>query len=323
MGCNKSQPVSKIIQPPSLPFLSPKKRFSMTKNKLLTKGIKSMKEYFEIISALGTSGEGNLLYARDVHTGTYRTIREISKSTGSQNIKLLQEVNIISELDHPNILKVYQTIETNRSYYVVLENADGGLLQNKIKKSGDEALVAKYMSEVFQAINYLHVNNIIHCNLHLGNILLSDSSDLGIPKIVGFRHSQRTIDMQDIDIKLLNYEYISPEILNYKFDEKTDIWSAGVILYMLLVGKLPFAGRSKKEVLESIFKCDLDFNNPNFLTLSYNARDLLKKILISDPYVRLSAKEILAHPWLAQSSKETSVTYEVIEKLRRFKVIII
>ena len=183
--------------------------------------------------------------------------------------------------------------------------------------------MSKYMADIFSALCYMHGQEIIHCNLHIGNILLSDPTDKAIPKIVGFTYSQKLTDIQEIDIFLLNHEYISPDILEGKFDEKTDVWSAGVILYRLLVGKLPFSNKSKKETLEAIYKGDLDFLNPNFLALSYNAQDLLKKLLVTNPVSRLSAKEALAHSWLQQNSQEVAMTNEIVQKMRRFKVIYI
>jgi calcium-dependent protein kinase len=169
----------------------------------------------------------------------------------------------------------------------------------------------------------MHLHDVIHCDLHLGNILLSNTSPEAIIKIVGFAHSQKISEIQEFDINSLNYEYISPEILEGKFDEKTDIWSAGVILYRLLVVKMPFVSKNKKEILEAIYKCDLDFNNPNFVALSHNARDLLQKLLVHDPINRYTAKDALSHIWLTQNSKDSGITYEVVQKLRRFKVLTI
>ena len=225
MGCTKSEPMAPPLQPLLIPseVELPRKKRTMKKNCFVTKEVSSISLYFDIISVIGSLTIGTLLYARDLHSGTYRTIREVSKSIAIDNYELFQEVSILNDLDHPNILKVFQTVETFRSYYIVLENADGGPLASQIKTSCNEVLVGKYMHDIFSAIYYMHNHDVIHCDLHLGNILLSNTSSTSIVKIVGFAHSQKISEIQDFDIKLLHYEYISPEILEGKFDEKTDI----------------------------------------------------------------------------------------------------
>ena len=320
MGCNKSIPLLPLL-PTVTELTAISRKRTVRKGSILSKQVGSLSTNFEVLSAMGSTGTGTLLSARDIHSGTIRTIHEVSKSIASENAQLFQEVLIVNTLDHPNILKIVQTIETTRSHYIVLESSDGGPIQSRIKKSCNEILVSKYMADIFSALCYMHGQEIIHCNLHIGNILLSDPTDKAIPKIVGFTYSQKLTDIQEIDIFLLNHEYISPDILEGKFDEKTDVWSAGVILYRLLVGKLPFSNKSKKETLEAIYKGDLDFLNPNFLALSYNAQDLLKKLLVTNPVSRLSAKEALAHSWLQQNSQEVAMTNEIVQKMRRFKVI--
>ena len=320
MGCNKSKPLPLVTQKTiETPLQVVRKHTQKVKN-LSGKEIESISELFEIISVLGSTSTGTLLSAKDLHSGTNRTIHEVSKSVAQGCSELYQEVSILNILDHPNILKVFDTVETSRSYYIVLESTEGGSIQSRIKKSGSEVLVSKYMQYVFSAINYMHIHGVIHCDLNIDNILLSDTSSNAIPKISGFTHSQQASDIQEFGIEFLNFEFISPDILEGKYDEKTDIWSAGVVLYQLLVGKLPFASKNKKEILEAIYKGDLDYNNPNFVALSHNAQDLIKKLLVVDPNERISAKEALSHPYLQQNSKENAITYEIVQKLRRFKV---
>ncbi|OMJ80197.1 hypothetical protein SteCoe_19603 [Stentor coeruleus] len=319
MGCNKSLPVQAPTRVSSEPEVY-RRRPAQKKTSLITKEMGSLSNHFEILSAMGSTSTGTLLSARDLRSGTLRTIREVSKTIASDHTNLFLEVTILSELDHPNILKVYQTIETNRSYYVVMESADGGNVQDRILKSGNEYLVGKFMQDIFSAVNYMHIKGIIHCDLHIGNLLLSNQTSDAVPKVVGFTFSQKSSDMQEIDLALLNYQYISPDMLDGTVNEKTDIWSLGIILYKLLVGKLPFASKNKKDILEAIYKADLDFEDPNFVNLSHNAKDLLQKLLVRDSFNRLSAKDALNHVWLQQTNKDVGLSYEIVQKLRRFKI---
>ncbi|OMJ69370.1 hypothetical protein SteCoe_32934 [Stentor coeruleus] len=319
MGCNKSLPVQVQARVTSQSEVY-RRRPVQKKTSLITKEMGSLSNHFEILSAMGSTSTGTLLYARDLRSGTLRTIREVCKTITSDYSSLFLEVTILSELDHPNILKVYQTIETNRSYYIVMESADGGNIQDRILKSGNEYLVSKFMHDVFSAINYMHIKGIIHCDLHIGNLLLSNQTSDAIPKITGFSSSQKSSDIQEIDLALLNYQYISPDMLDGTVNEKTDIWSLGIILYKLLVGKLPFVSKNKKEILEAIYKGDLDFEDPNFVSLSHNAKDFLQKLLVRECFSRLSAKDALNHVWLQQSIKDVGLTYQIVQKLRRFKM---
>lgn len=322
MGCNKSLPAQPIYEMHSMKVekTAAVKKAPIRRETIIQKEQGDLKDLFEVLSVIGSTHNGILLSCRDLRSGTIRTVNEISKSAEIDYGEIARELSILNNLDHPNILKCYQTLESTRSIYIVFESTDGGPLQNRIKTSCNEVLVAKYMRDIFSAINYMHVNDVIHCNLHLGNLLLSDSSPDAQPKIVGFSRSQKKSEKEPVDLTSLNFDHISPEFLDEDYDEKTDIWSLGIIVYHLLVQKLPFASKKKKEILEAIHKGDLDFENPTFQNLSHNAQDFIKKILKRDKNERFSAMEALNHPYLHQSSKEVALTYEVVQKMRRFKM---
>lgn len=322
MGCNKSLPAEPVyeLHPIKVKDQNASKKVVVRRETLIHKEQGDLKDFFEVLSIIGSTHNGILLSCRDLRSGTIRTINEISKSSEIDYSEVAKELTILNNLDHPNILKCYQTLESSRSIYIVFESTDGGPLQNRIKTSCNEVLVGNYMRDVFSAINYMHVNGVIHCNLHIGNLLLSDNSAEAQPKIVGFSHSQMKADREPIDLTCLNFEHISPDFLDEDYDEKTDIWSLGIIVYQLLVQKLPFASKKKKEILESIYKGDLDFDNPTFLNLSHNAQDFVKKLLKRDKNERMSAMDALTHPYLHQSSQEVALTNEIVQKMRRFKM---
>lgn len=324
MGCRKSLPEVPLQENKGNPYerdVVLKKPPVRRESLMAIKEQAEIKDSFEVLKVIGSTHNGILLSARDLRSGTIRSINEISKSYSVNYGEILREVSILNSLDHPNILKCYQTLESSKSIYIVLESTDGGPLQNRIKSSCNEVLVAKYMRDIFSALNYMHVSGVIHCNLHINNILLSNDSQDADVKIVGFTHSQKKSFKDSFDISNLQYEFLSPELLENDYDEKTDIWSAGIIVYLLLVQKLPFTSKRKKEVLESIYSGNLDFENPTFLALSHNAQDFIKKLLKKDKNERLSAKDALGHAYLYQSSQEVALSYEVVQKLRRFKVI--
>ena len=221
MGCCKSSPLTLPI-----PVESPQKSLNYQraarKEKFITARIRTITEKYDILRALGSGTIGTLFHAKESKTGIMRTIREVNKSAYFFGLEAFQEINILRDLDHPNILKVIEAVETPRSFYVVLENISGGTLQDKYKKVGYEGLISKYVQEMFCGLNYLHKLGIVHCNLSPDYIVLSNETKEAVVKIIGFTAAQRLSEKKEIDMKTLKVNYASPEMFRGEFNEKTD-----------------------------------------------------------------------------------------------------
>ena len=324
MGCNRSVP-ERPLNPKEYEIkrLETRRQPHTASTPLLSKTVTSISDHFKIEKAIGTTSTGTMLYARDIKSGTYRAIREVKKSMVANSPIISSEILILTELDHPNIIKIFQTIETSINYYIVYEYLDGGTLNTKVRRNGNELIVSKYMHEVISAVFYMHIRGFIHCDLNPQNILFDTAGDEPVPKIVGFGSAQNITNKEPFDMKKISYIYTSPDILKNEYDEKTDMWSIGIMVYELLVGKHPYLSKDKHDILREIYKGQVDLENSVFLGLSFNAQDFLKKLLVESPEERLSSKEALEHPWIAQASKEDYVNYEALQKLRTFKVITI
>lgn len=325
MGCEKSLPVmqpqvSLDVPNKSKPTENVTFKRSAT-NRSIKSNLGSISDHFKVLKAIGTNRLGTMLYAQDLQTGTFRAIREVSKNLLRENPKSYQEIEILRDFDHPNIIKAFQTIETSINYYNVFEYLNGVTLSEKVKRTGNEIVLSKYVHEIIRGLNYMHLQKVVHCNLNPTNILFSESAEESVPKIIGFNFAQRLDDMYPIDLKNLAYLYCSPEMLKKKFCEKTDMWSLGIIVYEILVGKHPYISKDKHDIIKEIYKGELDFENPNFTSLSFNAIEFIKKLLEVNPDERLSAKEALNHSWLSLSAKENILNYEAMMRLRNFKVI--
>lgn len=216
-------------------------------------------------------------------------------------------------------LKVYEPIETSRSYYIVLENISGGTLSDKFKKKPIEGLLSKYVRSMFIGLEYLHSQGIVHCNLSQDYIVFADNLGKSCIKIIGFTSARKISENKPIDQKYLKYAWASPEVLKGEYTEKSDIWSAGVILYYLLTQRMPFSKGPMTIAIDNIKKGNADFSNTAFLELSSEAQSLIKSILKLRPEDRPSCQEILQHPWFYESKRNLPITYKLKEKLKKFK----
>lgn len=324
MGCSKSQ--IEVLQ-----SKSPQETVGNSLNTTIRRMRKnifgaiqasSITEHYEIIKATGSSTIGTLFYARHLKTQEIRTLRELNKLTmKDEAVSISHEVNILKELDHPNICKVYECIETPRNVYVVQEYIQGVPLNEKIKNSGCETYLCKVILEVFTALHYLHSKGIAHCNICPEYIIQTDGEDYkSKSKIVGFQAAQRLNDKQEIKFKKIKYQYASPELLRGDFDEKTDMWSCGVLLYDILVGKLPFIAKTKAGVIECILKGEIDFANTLFTNLSGSMQYLIRCLMEIDPSKRLTTADALSDSNYNSCIRRIDISLDALSRLKTFQV---
>ena len=319
MGCSKSHPEPIPLPLPVANTIKISQK-SYNKSKFVTTKLAAITEKYKVLRAIGSGTIGTLFHAMELSTESIRTIREVNKSAFMHGVEVFQEVNILRDLDHPNILKIFEAIETPRSYYIVLENISGGTLADRFKKIALEGVLSKYVHEMFAALNYLHKKGIIHCNLAPEYIVLSSHNEEAVLKVIGFTSAQILSQKKEIDLRNLKYPSASPEVIAGSFSEKSDVWSAGVILYALLTERLPFPKGSRSLLIQAITAGNIDFSNSVFLSLSQNAQDLIKSCLSLDPYLRPSCEEVLNHPWFHESKQTLPITYNIAQKIMRFSI---
>jgi len=223
-----------------------------------------------------------------------------------QNKKIVEETNILRNLDHPNILKILEFFDDENFFYIVTEICKGGELFDEIvrRKKFSENCAVILMKQIFQCVNYCHKNQIVHRDLKPENIMLEENKDFSQIKIIDFGVSRHfEIDEILYDMQGSSY-YIAPEVLDRKYNEKCDIWSCGVILYIILSGTPPFNGKSEYEIHNRIKEGSISFSDPCWSTISDNAKNLITKLLAYDSKHRLSAEEALNHPWITEMSDQ-------------------
>ena len=322
MGCNHpgKQEVLPKKKLTTVPPLRSHFRLPTRRNSLLTTKLNSITEKYKIIRALGSDSLGTLFLCEEIPSECLRTIREISKHNIVKSFEFYSEYNILKELDHPNIMKIYEACETNKNFYIVLENISGGTLLHRFKKIGYEAEIARFAHELFSALNYMHKQGIIHLNICAENVVLSSNHDDAIIKVIGFLNSCKINSKKEIDLNKFCIEYCSPEVLENKISEKSDVWSAGVLLYNLLTTKHPFPIGEAKETVEAILAGNVEYHNSGFNSLSKAGQDLIKSMFIVNYELRPSFEDLLNHSWFHESKQILPITFNIAKKISGFHV---
>jgi calcium-dependent protein kinase len=223
-------------------------------------------------------------------------------------------------------MQIYEFYDDNTNFYIVSELCKGGELFDMISEKGcfSEQEACPIMKQLLSAITYCHQNHIVHRDLKPENILLEDKKDSEITiKLIdwgGARYFSKNKKMTKINGTPY---YIAPEVLNEVYDEKCDIWSAGVIFYILLCGYPPFNGETDKEIMKAVKKGEFDFPPEEWDVVSKDAKNLIKKMLTYDPKKRPSALEVLQDNWFNINKSKTKANVQLakssLENMKKFK----
>lgn len=281
---------------------------------------KITKEYGISTEQLGKGAFGEVRTAVHLESNQQRAVKIVYKHECSQEDqkKILNEVEVLRHLDHPNIIKIYEFFEDVKFMYIIMELAQGGELFDKIQRAErfSERKAADIFYQVLSGVNYLHKHSIVHRDLKPENILF----DGEVLKIVDFGTS-RFFDNKILMNKCHGTPYyVAPEVLNKSYNEKCDVWSCGVILYILLSGFPPFNGKNEEEILSATMKGKYTFNIPEFKRISSMAKSLIRKMLTFNPDERVSIEQALNDEWFKNVLKrdEKPITAKVLENIQNF-----
>ncbi|CAD8065716.1 unnamed protein product [Paramecium sonneborni] len=216
----------------------------------------------------------------------------------------IQETSIMESLKHQNIIEFYQYLKRGNCQYLIMEYAAGGSLKELMKKSLEESIISQIMQSIFTGVEYLHSKQIIHRDIKPDNILIKNSEDLSSIKIADFglsyKYKPEIRYYQTVSEQCGTFIFMAPEqILNKSYNKAVDMWSCGIVFYMLLnQGQHPFYPRinTKKEFINSF--PNLKYEQP--LHASPLARDLLQRLLQFDQDSRYTASQALVHPWITR-----------------------
>jgi len=268
-------------------------------------------------------GRGEFSYVvRAVHkeSGETFAIKVINRDNIDSS-RLENEIRIMTTVKHPSIISMREYFETDKNVYLVMELVTGGELFDRITELGcySEKTACLLVGNIVSAIKYLHDNEIVHRDLKPTNLLLkakdSDTevkiADFGLSKILGEGTLMQTACGTPI--------YVAPEVLiGEPYDKAVDMWSVGVITYILLCGFPPFFddGQNMGELFEQIINGEFDFPEEYWTDVSEEAKDFIENLLIVDPVERMTAEEALAHPWFRVQLSDKEL--KVIGNMKKF-----
>ena len=290
---------------------------------------------YKKLQLLGEGRFSTVYEAQNRITDIMRAMKIIKKEehySEEDEKEVINEVNILKTMDHPNIVKLFEFYSNEKQYSIIMEYCKGGKLNTEIRNYApfDEKYSAYIMYQIFSAINYCHNMNIIHRDLKPENILIVNRNKKNnYPNIkIGDFGMSKMVEKDSLQNKIVGtIYYVAPEVILKKYNEKCDIWSCGVIMYVLLSKKPPFGGYTEEEIISNILKGVYDIEKPPFDKISKNALDLIQKLLNKDINKRISAQEALNHPWFKENkSKELyneilneKVLQKLLDNLKKYK----
>lgn len=281
---------------------------------------------YSVAEHLGRGAFGNIRKCIHRATGQERAVKTIKKSSAKRNMpensKFFCEADILRNADHPNIVRMHEVYDNGMFFHIVTEVLTGGelldyILSNKVLS---ESTAAHFFKQLISAVYYCHANGVIHRDLKPENLVLDSDSPNALLKVIDFGMSTLFNDCEILGKAYGSPHYIAPEAISSSYTPKCDIWSCGVILYVILSGYTPFYGANDAELLKSVSRGKFSFAGPEWKDISCEAKRLVKKMLTKNPNKRPSAFEILSDKWLekATSSLETPNLVTSLENLKNF-----
>ena len=273
---------------------------------------------------LGEGTYGCVYRVKNKDLNVYRAMKKLNNTANIKSASNLEEINneinLLKKLDHPNIVKIFEFYNTKEGFFLITEYCSGGELFDQIKKHGrfEEGQAAYIMYQLLSSVFYCHNQGIIHRDLKPENILVDSFEKDGCLniKIIDFG-TAKIFDKNKSENKVIGSAYyIAPEVLACKYNEKCDIWSCGVILYILLTGRPPFGGEDD-EILQKIKKGKYDLSSDPWPKISKEAKDLIRHMLEMSTVSRISAQKALLHKWFKKFKLRERVTNIHYEKLKK------
>ncbi|XP_073784587.1 death-associated protein kinase 3 [Danio rerio] len=264
--------------------------------------------YYDMGEELGSGQFAIVRKCKEKSSGTEYAAKFIKKRRlsssrrGVSREEIEREVNILREIQHSNIITLHDIFENKTDVILILELVSGGELFDFLaeKESLTEEEATQFLKQILDGVHYLHSKRIAHFDLKPENIMLLDKN---VPnpriKLIDFGIAHQIKDGNEFKNIFGTPEFVAPEIVNYEpLGLEADMWSIGVITYILLSGASPFLGETKQETLTNISAVNYDFDEEYFSNTSELAKDFIRRLLVKDPKKRMTIEDSLQHSWI-------------------------
>jgi len=266
---------------------------------------KTFKDLYELQDKVRSGSFATIWRAKHRESGVVWAVKVVSRKElkPKDDAQFLQEVAILLSLRHKNIVALNDFFEEKEYFYLVMELLEGGDVFDRIvEKNHYTELDARDLArELLSAVAYMHARGVAHRDLKPQNLLLVSMEDNSAIKVADFGFAKRVHVPNSLMTRCGTPTYVAPEVLkNHPHDEMVDMWSVGIIIYVLLVGYPPFMEENQRQLFRKIRMGEYEFFQEDWADISEPAKDLISKLLVVDPSRRIKAQAALQHEWICK-----------------------
>ncbi|KAL1562481.1 Calcium-dependent protein kinase 15 [Salvia divinorum] len=294
-------------------------------NNILGKPFEDLKSKYSVGKELGRGQFGVTYMCTEIATGQSYACKSILKrklasKTDKQDMK--REVDIMQHLSgQHNIVEFKGAFEDRQSVHLIMEVCRGGELFDSIIAQGhySERAASDLCRQILNVVQNCHFMGVMHRDLKPENFLLSSKDDKATLKATDFGLSVFIEEGKVYRDIVGSAYYVAPEVLWRSYGKEIDVWSAGVILYILLSGVPPFWAETEKGIFDAILNEEVDFDSQPWPSISNSAKDLVRKMLNKDPKRRITSAQVLEHPWIKGQASDKPIDSAVLSRMKQFR----
>jgi len=262
---------------------------------------------------LGRGASGKVYLARDRTTGAKFAVKSLRFNGAPEGVRqdVKREAEVYLGMDHPRIARLMDVYEGDGQLRLVMECMEGGELFDRVVDRGhfSERDAADTVWNMLLALNYIHSHGVVHRDVKLENFMYQKKDSNAI-KLIDFGFAKVWEPKTRLAASCGTLSYVAPEVLNKSYTSQCDMWSLGVVVFILLVGYMPFDGSDSHQI--ALIKSGMyEMEQPQWNTVSEEAKDLVRNLLVVDPAKRLTAEQALRHPWIAKRDGLQAATHAV------------